>query len=226
VSCKPNAEALFQHTPIFGGLKTYEVESMAQACQQMRVPKHRYAFHKGDVADGLYVVVTGHIKLAIPSAKGTEKVLDFCGPGDAFGEAGMFLDQPHMMDAQALDDTVVMWISKENIFATLAQNPCFSRSMLDSMAQRLQSLVQDIEAANLQSAAQRLIGFLLVQPREGSYTRFPFSKSLVASRLGLSPETLSRLLNQFSRAGLISVRGRVVTILQLDALRAQQQALS
>ncbi len=84
--------------------------------------------------------------------------------------------------------------------------------------------MEDIEAANLQSAAQRLVNYLLSQPREGDCTRFPFSKSVVASKLGLSPETLSRLLNQFSRAGLITVHGRMVIIHQPDAFSIQRFA--
>lgn len=221
---KLNVDALLAHVPIFANLNPPQLGRMAQTCRQMRVAKHRFAFRRGDAAGGLYVVAVGQIKLAIPSPCGHEKVLDFFGPGQAFGESGMLLDRPYMVDAQALEDTLLICIDKQDIYAAIDRDPSFSRCMMVSLAQRLDSLVQDIEAVNLQSAAQRLVNYLLRQPREGDCTRFPFSKSVVASKLGLSPETLSRLLHQFSSAGLISVRGRIVTIHQLDALRTQQFA--
>jgi len=219
---KLNVDALLAHVPIFVGLDASRRAPMAQTCRELHVAKHRFAFRRGDAAGGLYVVAAGHIKLSIPSPGGNEKVLDFFGPGQAFGESGMFLDRPYMVDAQALEDSLLVCIDRQDIYAALEQNPSFSRYMLMNLARRMDSLVQDIEAVNLQSAAQRLACYLLRQPREGNCTRFPFSKSVVASKLGLSPETLSRLLHQLSSAGLISVRGRAVTIHQLEALRLQQ----
>jgi CRP-like cAMP-binding protein len=224
MACKLDVEDLLAHTPIFCNLAAPQLARMALAGRQMRLAKHRFAFRRGEMPGGLYVVAVGNIKLAIPSADGHEKVLEFFGPGDAFGEAVMFLERPYMVDAQALEDTLLIWIDKHEIYAAIDEDSGFSRHLLKKLAQRWHSLMEDIEAANLQSAAQRLVNYLLSQPREGDCTRFPFSKSVVASKLGLSPETLSRLLNQFSTAGLISVHGRVVTIHKLDAFRIQQFA--
>ena len=221
---KLNVDALLAHVPIFVNMDAAQRAPLAQACREVRVPKHRFVFRRGDAAGGLYIVAVGYIKLAIPSPGGNEKVLDFFGPGQAFGESGMLLDRPYMVDAQALEDTLLICIDRQEIYAAIDNDPAFSRCMLVGLAHRLDSLVQDIEAVNLQSAAQRLVSYLLRQPREGDCTRFPFSKSVVASKLGLSPETLSRLLHQFSAAGMITVRGRVVTIHELDALSTQQFA--
>ena len=217
-----NAEAMLERLPIFCSLDAIRITRLAQACRQVRVEKNGFAFRRGDAADGLYIVTSGHVKLAIPSTDGHEKVLDFFGPGQVFGEAVMFLSLPYMVDAQALDDTLLLWIDKSEIFDAIDEDSAFARRMLASLSLGLHSLMQDIEAVSLQSAAQRLATYLLNQPRDGGRTRFPFSKSIVASKLGLSPETLSRLLNQMSSAGLISVQGRVVTIHQLDGMRLQQ----
>jgi CRP-like cAMP-binding protein len=219
---KLNTEALLAQTPIFGSLNVARQVPIAHAGHEMQVAKHGFVFRRGDVASGLYMVVSGHIKLSIPSPGGNEKVLEFFGPGQVFGESGVFLERPYMVDAQALEDSVLVCMERDDIYAALDKDPSFSRYMLMTLAQRMDSLVEDIEAVNLQSAAQRLVCFLLRQPREGGCTRFPYSKGVVASKLGLSPETLSRLLHQLSSAGLISVRGRTVTIHQLEALRLKQ----
>ncbi|MEC5384881.1 Crp/Fnr family transcriptional regulator [Uliginosibacterium sp. H3] len=224
MTCKLNVDALLAHTPIFGDLNVARRVRIAQTGRELQVAKHRFVFRRGDTAGGLYVVASGHIKLSIPSPGGNEKVLEFFGPGQLFGESGMFLERPYMVDAQALEDSVLVCIARDDIYAALERDPVLSRYMLMNLARRMDALVEDIEAVNLQSASQRLACFLLRQPRDGACTRFPYSKGIVASKLGLSPETLSRLLHQLSSAGLISVHGRMVTIHQPEALRLQQVA--
>jgi len=93
--------------------------------------------------------------------------------------------------------------------------------MLTGLSTRLHTLMCDIETVNLQSANERLIGYLLSLPRKFDRTRFPCSKSLVASKLGLAPATLSRTLRQLIRDGLIRVEGREVVIQNTTALQRQ-----
>jgi CRP-like cAMP-binding protein len=209
---KLDLNALLAQLPLFRNLDSDQLALMAQASHQVRRAKHEYLFHRGDPANGLYVVAVGGIKLAITAPSGQEKVIEFFGPGQAFGEAVMFLDRPYMVQAQALEDTLLVWIDKRDIYAAIDHDPSFARRMLAGLSLRLHALVQDIETINLQNATQRIIGYLLNQPRENGQMHFPVNKNVVASKLGLTPETLSRLLHQLSNAGLISVDGRDVQI--------------
>lgn len=218
MSSKLDIDALLSHLPLFRNLDAPQLALMAEASQQVRVPKHGYVFQRGDPATGLYVVAVGSIKLAVVAANGQEKVIEFFGPGQAFGEAVMFLDRPYMVQAQALDDTLLIWIDKQDIYAAIDHDPSFARRMLAGLSLRLHSLVQDIETINLQNASQRVISYLLAQPRADGHVQFPFNKNVIASKLGLTPETLSRLLHQLSSAGLIAVEGRDVVIHDIAAL--------
>lgn len=215
---KTDLGALLSHQPLFRNLDADQLALMTEACHQVNVEKHKFVFHRGDPANGLYVVAVGHIKLAVPAANGQEKVIEFFGPGEAFGEAFMFLDKPYMVEAQALDDTLLIWIDKRDIYAAIDRDPYFARRMLAGLSVRLHTLVKDIETVNLQNAMQRVVMYLLSQPREGGETRFPFNKSVIASKLGLTPETLSRLLHQLVEGGLISVEGKRVLIPDAEAL--------
>ncbi|WP_374538093.1 Crp/Fnr family transcriptional regulator [Chitinimonas taiwanensis] len=218
---KLDIDALLARLPLFRNLDAAQLALMARASQQVRVAKHQFVFHRGDPANGLYVVAVGGIKLAIPSPSGQEKVIEFFAPGQAFGEAVMFLDKPYMVQAQALEDTLLIWIDKQDIYAAIDHDPSFAKRMLAGLSLRLHALVQDIETINLQNASQRVISFLLKQPREGGQVHFPFNKNVIASKLGLTPETLSRLLHQLSAKNLIRVDGRDVQILDPEALEAQ-----
>ncbi|NLR73658.1 Crp/Fnr family transcriptional regulator [Leeia aquatica] len=219
---KLDVPSLLGHLNLFAQLDEKSLARLAERSQQVRVPRHAFVFHRGDPASGLYVVAVGRVKLSIPAANGQEKVIEFFGSGQAFGEAMMFIEQPYMVQAQALEDCLLLWVSKQDVLAVIDRQPAFARSLLTGMAARLHTLMQDIEMVSLHSASQRLIHYLLNLPCESGLLTLPVNKNVVASKLGLTPETLSRLLHQFSDAGIITVRGRKVTLHSRDALQARE----
>ena len=101
----------------------------------------------------------------------------------------------------------------------LDHDPLFARRMLTSLAGRFERLLHDIETISLHTADERLVDYLLRQPREGDMTRLLFNKRIIASKLGLKPETLSRSLQHLSVVGLIAVNGARVQILDEAALK-------
>ena len=219
---KLDIAGLLAQQPLFRNLRPEELERLAKSSIEVRALKHQLVCRRGEPANGFYVVATGHIKLAIPSPNGQEKVIEFFRPGQSFGEAVMFLDRPYMVDAEALEDTLLIWIDKHHLFEALDRDPTLARRMLASMSFRLHTLMQDIETVNLQRSAQRVAVWLMRQPRHesesGHHTSFAVNKTLIASKLGLTPETLSRVLHQLSDAGLIQVDGRDVLIPDPQAL--------
>lgn len=173
---------LLKHSPLFEGLDAEDLATLARDSHQIRLARHDFVFHRGDCADGFYVVAVGTIKLVLPGAHGHNKVIEFFGPGEYFGEPFMFLNQPHAADAQALEDSLLIRIGKPTIDAALDIHPTLARRMLTGLSSRLHTLMCDIETVNLQSASQRLIGYLLMLPRKLDRARFPCSKTLVASQ--------------------------------------------
>ena len=215
---KLDVDALLAHLPLFKHLDASQRTLMAQASQQIRVAKHGYVFHRGDPANGLFIVAVGQIKLAIPTQNGHEKVIEFFGAGSAFGEAVMFLDLPYKVQAQALADSLLIWIGKQEIYAALDRDPSFARRMLAGLSLRLHGLIHDIETLNSHNARQRVIRYLLSQPQTAARIQLPVNKNVIASKLGLTPETFSRILQQLSRDGLIEVLGRAVWLRDTRAL--------
>jgi CRP-like cAMP-binding protein len=91
--------------------------------------------------------------------------------------------------------------------------------MLSGLSRRLHSLVKDVEAYSLRSSAERVIGYLLRDDEAPAEVRLTAGKSVVASRLNMTPEHFSRVLHELAAAGLIEVDGRTVRILDLEGLR-------
>ena len=97
--------------------------------------------------------------------------------------------------------------------------------MLAGLALRLHGLIRDVESYSLRSSTQRVIGFLLQRSGHGDDETgdveidLPTSKQVIASRLNLTPETLSRIFHDLAAAKLISVHGKHVTVHGVKKLR-------
>ena len=94
------------------------------------------------------------------------------------------------------------------------QDPSFAHKLLAGMSIRLHGLIQDVETYSLRSSIQRVIGYLLQVADSDSPCEIdlPTSKQVIASRLNLTPETLSRIFHDLSESGLISVHGKHITL--------------
>ena len=219
--------ALLSRLPLFQELTPSQVDHIAGQTREKRLAKGEMLFQKGDPSRGFYVIVFGQLKLAFPSSSGNEKVVDILGPKQSFGEAVMFMDRPYPVFAEAISDTLLLHVAKDAVFELLVSDPSFARHMLAGLSMRLHSLVQDVESYSLRSSAQRVIGYLLQHcPNEGNGNcegsieiTLPTSKQIIASRLNLTPETLSRIFHDLAEAKLIAVQGKQITINDLKRLR-------
>ena len=210
------------HLPLIQQLRESEISQLAAGTSEVGLSKGRILFQKGTLLDSFYAVVSGQIKLAFSSPQGNEKVVSIVGPGQSFGEAVMFLEKPSLVFAQALEDSHLLSIAKRGIFAAIDRDSAFARRMLAGLSVRLHGLIQDVENYSLHSSTERVIGFLLQlagAPANGSIDiELPASKHIIASRLNLTPETLSRVLHNLSESGLISVKGKCITVVDVISL--------
>ena len=135
----------------------------------------------------------------------------------------MFLEKPSPVFAQALMDSRVLYIAKQSLFAAINGDSAFACRMLAGLSMRLHGLVQDVEDYSLRSSTQRVIGFLLqlagATASSTTECELPASKHVIASRLNLTPETLSRILHNLAEFGLITVKGKKITVLDAEQLK-------
>lgn len=219
-------QRLLAQSALFREISPEEIERLARDCKEIHAAKGTILFQKGDQSNGFYLVVYGQIKLTFLSRTGAEKIVEIIAPGQTFGEAVMFLERPYPVYAQTLEDSLLVHVSKSALFEEVARNKTFALKMLAGLSIRLHGLVSDVAAYSLNTATQRLIGFLLSQeasnrPEDGLPTQIqlPAGKAVIASRLNISPETFSRMLQDLISHGLIEVQGRHITLLDLENLR-------
>lgn len=211
-----NIGGVLANLPLFQQLSESEIVTLAAGAREISLGKGQLLFQKGVYLDGFYVVVSGQVKLAFSSSQGHEKVVSIVGPGQSFGEAVMFLERPCPVYTQALADSRLLYIAKQSIFAAIEHDSAFARRLLAGLSMRLHGLIEDVENYSLRSSTQRVIGFLLQLAGASASGRvefeLPASKHVIASRLNLTPETLSRILHGLTEQGLVAVNGKQITI--------------
>jgi CRP-like cAMP-binding protein len=211
--------------PLFRDLDESELEELGAATMEQRASAGTVLFRRDDLCDGFHIIVIGRVKLALLAPARAEKVVEILGPGQSFGEAAMFLGKRHTLCAEALADSLLLFIRGEAMLAAVKRNPELARRMLDAMSQRLYYLVADIESYTMKSATQRVTGYLLAALSEDAGAAQPLeiqlsaSKSVLASRLNITREHFSRILHELSQSGSIQVSGRSIRILDPERLR-------
>jgi CRP-like cAMP-binding protein len=213
--------AILANLPLFRHTSPARLAELARHSRTEHVLRGATIARRGERARGLMAVAYGLVKLSL---KGDiEKVLRLVGPGETFGEAVLFLDKPLPVDAIAVADTLLLVVPAAPLLALIDADRAFARGMLASLSQRMQALVADFEATTQHAARERLAAYLesLAPPGAApAAVRLPASKTVIAARLGVTKETLSRLLRQLSDESLIVMTKRDIILLDRQRLAA------
>ncbi|MDQ8182286.1 Crp/Fnr family transcriptional regulator [Pelagicoccus sp. SDUM812005] len=215
-----------RQTELFKRLDSPSLSKLAQLCRIVKLPKNGILFHEGEVAQGFYIVHTGSISLSRISIEGKEQVISLFRPHDCFAEATLSTLETYPATASALEPTQVILVSKKSFRSFIAERPDLAMSMLASMSLHLKHLVQMIEDLKFKQIECRLANWLLRQlESESDIVNLPFSKKVLASRLGVTSETLSRAFARFRKEGLITVNTRDILIEDREGLSAYLREL-
>jgi CRP-like cAMP-binding protein len=214
--------------PLFGDLSNAQRQRLVAGCSLHPFGRGEPVFASGDECQAFYVVVTGKVRLYVATPNGQEKVIELIDPSHSFAEAFMFLDKPYMVNAQALEDSLLLRVAKQVVVGEIQRDPHLAMNMLAGISRRLHGLVRDVAGYTLQSGQQRLIGYLLrdIEPDCAVATGATLtvdlsaSKATIASRLSLTPEYFSRVLHELQQAGLIEICKREIRILDTVQLAA------
>jgi CRP-like cAMP-binding protein len=209
--------------PLLDGVSQEAVRELATQSSVVRTGRGEVIVRRGERVPSLYAVAFGTVKTRLPRPSGSEVVLGLLGAGATFGKTSVVLGAPSQVDVVALDNTMLVAIHASCVLAMVERNLRFSRNLARALAERNQALMSELESGKLRSA-QRLAAYLdsIAEPAAEPgvlAARLAVSKTLVAARLGIKKETLSRLLREFASDGLIEVSGRTIAIRDAGALR-------
>lgn len=214
---------MLSHQALFRCLGADELALLARGANEQRVNRNEFLYQKGADPGGMHLVIAGQIKLMLPSTEGVEKIVTMAGPGDTFAEETLFPGCGSPVTAQANKDSIVLVLEKQSLRNTMRANPRLAEILMERMGDHYRQLIENLETCSQRGSAQRVAHFLSQLAPEQAISHkleLDMNKSTIASQLNLAPETFSRVLGRLSRDGLIDIKGRNITLHDLNSLRA------
>ena len=216
-------EAIRQHY-LFSGLDDNVFDALAADIAVESFEKGEILFHRGDIASDFYYVESGQLELSLISPDGQKKIVEVIAHGRTFAEAIVFMREAKFpVTAETLNDSVVYRIPNDAYRNLLKDNSDACMRLLSDVCRHLHQRVQEIERLTIQNARSRLASYLIdhiVETNDDEATvRLDLPKHIIASRLSVTPETLSRLLRAMADDGILTVDDRLVFVHSLARLR-------
>jgi CRP-like cAMP-binding protein len=218
---EPGDLDLLRRTPLLGGLGRPALLGLLEHAAIRRFERNAILFQQDEPAACFYVILDGWVRLYRETAEGQEITIAILTRGESFAEATMFLGGTYPVTAAVVDGARLLMIRAQPFLRQLRANPDLALSMLASMSVHLHRLVRQVEQLTVRSSTERLAEFLLkLAPGDGGSAtiELPWDKALVATRLGMRPETLSRSLARLRDLG-VEARGPRITIRRIETLR-------
>jgi CRP-like cAMP-binding protein len=206
---------------IFRGLKPDTVKHIIAPASTLMLKARECLFRQGDPATAFFITIDGWVKLYRNTVSGEETVIHTLTKGDSFAEAVAFGGTSYPATAEAVSDARVVRIPADHIVRCIHESPDIALAMIASTSQHLHHLVQQVEQLKAQSGVQRVAEFLvsLAPVEHGSCViALPYDKVLIAGRLGLKPESLSRTFAKLRSIGVV-VQASQVAVSDVAKLR-------
>jgi len=218
----PRDFELVGQVPLFAGLERGRLVELLTDAWVRRVARNTILFLQDEPARCFFVILEGWVRLYRETPGGHESVIAVLAPGESFAEAAIFLNGVYPVNAAVVENARLLCVPSQPFLRRLRESPDLCLNMMASMSVHLRRLVQQIEQLTVRSSAERLADFLLkLTPKEegeSAIIELPWDKALVAARLGMQPETLSRSLAKLRRIG-VETEGSRVVIRDLAGLR-------
>ena len=225
---KPELLRNIKQCLLFSDLTDAHIDAVLQHTWVADLEDGMSLFEQGKQAREFFLLERGQMKLARYSAEGNEKIIDLIAPGGTFAEAVMFSKQQvYPVTATATVASRVFCFDGPAYIGILRESTEACFAILAQMSRRLHFQIAEIERLTLHNATFRLVCYLLDQVPSTqlgvSEVRLDARKNVIAARLSITPETLSRSFAKLSKEGLIEVHDNAVTLPDVGKLRCFAQ---
>jgi CRP/FNR family cyclic AMP-dependent transcriptional regulator len=214
--------------PFFGGLEPEALERLAASMRTRRFRRGEVIFHIGDPGDALFVIVSGEVKISLPSETGDEAILATLRPGDVFGELALLDGAPRSASASALTPTETVVLPRDRFRELIATETGVRDALLASIAGELRRLTTHVEELHFLDITGRLAARLVRLAQEGGAAlgdgsirlRTNLTQADLAAMVGCTRQSVNKLLGQFTDDGLVRLERDAIVVTDLDGLIA------
>ncbi len=214
--------------PTLAALKEAHLRFVLARSRMEHYSRGQVLFIQGDAADRFFVVLEGWISVYRATPEGDQTVLHVVRARESFAEPAALALGHYPASAQAATDCTLLEVSAKAFAQVMREDSEAALNTIAQMAQRLHYLVGQFERRHVKTAPQRLADFLLELVPEGKVSAnvtLPYDKALLAARLGMTPESLSRALARLRPEGVESGRGPGIEIQDVSRLRVFSEGI-
>lgn len=210
---------------LFSGLTEAELEELERLTRMFEVSKGKSIYLPGDPGNTVYLLQKGRVKTVINGSCGKETTFEVLAPGEIFGELDIPDDSPRETRAEALEDSLICAMRREDFERYLVRHPHLIVSLIKLIGfrfKKLQERVEDLAHRNVQARLAHLL--LELSQTEGIpdgqdiRIRVKLTHQEMAGVIGCTRETVTTILGLFRKQGLIRIDRRFITIRNMDRL--------
>jgi CRP-like cAMP-binding protein len=210
---------MLKKVPLFESASDEELGRISNLLVERNVPRDTTIVAKDEPGDSMFVIARGRVKVSIQGDGGREVILNILKTGDFFGEMTLLDDLPRSADVVAAEDTRVLILKREAFVEAIASSPKTALNIMAELSRRLRRADELISNLALLDVATRVAHIMIdlakrdgEEVEEGILIRERPTQQDIASMIGTSRETVSRVLSDFQRAGLVEMRGREILL--------------
>jgi CRP-like cAMP-binding protein len=188
--------------------------------KRLEIKKGKTLFREGTFSKGLYLLRKGKIKLVQSNHRGKSSIAYIFRKGELLGYRPLLCDEPHPTSGVALEDCVILFISKKHFLQALDRSPVFMRKLLVNLGHEFSVLINQVAVFSQQPVRQRVALTLRIlnEKYKKDEKEFPatinLSRDDIAGYAGTSIETLVRMLRQFKDEKILRTEGRKIIVLK------------
>ena len=212
-------QELLRTVPIFSELTDADIASLARLSARRRFPKDTVVFFENEEGDSFFMILEGRIKVTILGDDGREVILTMLGPGDFFGEMALLDNEPRSATAIAVEETELLSLNRADFQSVLTDNRSISTALIKVLSARLRRANHQISTLALLDVYGRVARVIVDLAREEGRRlrdgRIAFRRAThqeIANRIGTTRETVTRMLKDLERQGMIHIEGREIIV--------------
>ena len=203
---------LVRSLPLFSEMSEANYKEILNAALLQRFPQHVTLINEGDLPDFLHIVVEGSVEL-FSAHNGRETAIDIIRPVTTFILAAVIRDEVYLKSARTLTPAQILMIPAQTVRDVFGRDAAFARAIVNELAARYRVVVRALKNEKLRGSAERLANWILqadVLQGNQRCIELAFDKRTLASRLGMTPENLSRNFALLTKYGVKSSRRDIV----------------
>ena len=220
---------VLRNAPLFADLDDDDVASLRVHTTEVRVKRGEVLYREGDTGDQLFMIVRGKVKMGRTAEDGRESLLAVLGPGDTFGEVGLFDPGPRVATVTAVTEASMLCVDHDHLRSWLIGRPKVAEALLRQLARRLRIGAEamadlvflDVPGRVAKSLLALSARFGTVATGGGIYVAHDLTQEELAQLVGASRETVNKALAEFVNRGWLRLEGRAVVVLDVERMRSR-----